>query len=49
VGNGEGARPPHHRLTGLNFEPLKRVTGDFEKVGIEDLHQLQRAWEQQQT
>jgi len=25
------------------------VTGDFEKVGIENLHQLQRAWEQQQT
>ena len=23
------------------------VTGDFEKVGIEDLHQLRRAWEQQ--
>jgi hypothetical protein len=23
------------------------VTGDFEKAGIEDLHQLQRAWEQQ--
>jgi len=47
VGDGEGARLPHHRLTGLNFAPFKRVTGDFDKAGTENPHQLQRTWEPQ--